>query len=138
MHGYPPGFKFTRGKPIQHSSNQVQESGLSSGMNSSHQLINPPQLSMISEQCQHLMDMLKQYPLSSPQSSAHSATGTSGYSSFLNSKYSLFFASFVNLVPSSKQQNPYWIIDTGATDHMVSCPSLLTSITAIVSTCEIT
>jgi hypothetical protein len=53
LHGYPHGFKFTRGKPSQHLANQVQEFGLSA-----HQL-NAPQLSMIFEQCQHLMDMLK-------------------------------------------------------------------------------
>jgi hypothetical protein len=83
------------------------------------------------------MDMLKQYPLPSPQSPAHfahSAIGASGYHPSLNPKYSVFFASFVNLVPPSKQQNQSWILDTGATDHMVSSPSFFTSITAIVST----
>jgi hypothetical protein len=135
LHGFPPGFKFTRGKPIQHSANQVQESGLSAHQNASqlsaHQL-NAPQLSMISEQCQHLMNILKQYSM--PQASAHSAVTASGGNPSLDPRYSVFFTSFVNMIPTSKQQNTSWIIDTGATDHMVSSPSLFTSITAIVST----
>ena len=65
LHGYPLSFKFTQGTPVQHSANQMQEFGLNA-----HQL-NSPQLSMTFEQCQHFMDMLKQYPLSSPHSSAH-------------------------------------------------------------------
>jgi hypothetical protein len=130
LHGYPPGLKFTQGKPVQHSTNQVQDFGL-------HAQQMNPQLSMISEQYKNLMDMLKQYPLPSPQSPAHfvhSAIGASGYHPSHNPKYSVFFASFVNLVPLSKQQNQSWILDTGATDHMVSSPSFFTSITAIVST----
>ncbi|XP_059436398.1 uncharacterized protein LOC132169376 [Corylus avellana] len=136
LHGYPPGFKSTRGKPIQHSANQVQDSGLHA------QQMFSPHLSMISEQYKNIMDMMKQYSLSSPQSLAqppahfaHSAVGASGYHSSLNPRYSVFSATFVNMVPSSKQHKHSWIIDTGATDHMVSSPSFFTSITAVVSTC---
>ena len=89
----------------------MQESGLNA-----HQL-NSPKLSMISEQCQHLMNMLKQCsPMSSPHSSTHSAQsaiGTPGYQTTLNPKYYVFSALFVNLVPSSIQQKHSWIIDTG-------------------------
>jgi predicted aspartyl protease len=66
--------------------------------------------------------------------SAHSIVTTSGGNPSLNPRYSVFFTSFVNMIPTSKQQNTSWIIDTGATDYMVSSPSLFTSITAIVST----
>ncbi|XP_059431677.1 uncharacterized protein LOC132165206 [Corylus avellana] len=68
VHGFPPGFKFTRSKPnfsAPHSSNQVQGTDLTKVQ----QLSNPP-LAMISEQCQQLMELLKQYPIQSPQSFA--------------------------------------------------------------------
>jgi hypothetical protein len=103
-----------------------------------HQLNNPSQLRMISEQCQQLMELLKQYPIQSPhphQSFAtNSVASTTSYLQTLNPKYFVFFASFVNIVPHLKHKINSWIIDTGATDHMISYPSLFTSITAIVST----
>jgi hypothetical protein len=69
-----------------------------------------------------------------PQAFAHSVVTASGGNPSLNPRYSVFFTSFVNMIPTLKQQNTSWIIDTSATNHMVSSPSLFTSITAIVST----
>jgi hypothetical protein len=102
VHSYPLGFKFTRNKPnkyVQHSSNQVQGTNLTKFPH----LNNPPQLIVISEQCQQLMELLKQYPIQSPQPFvANLATITLGYFKTLNPKYSVFFASFVNIVPHLK------------------------------------
>jgi hypothetical protein len=52
-------------------------------MNNHHQMSNPPQLYVIYAQCQHLMDMLKQFPTTS-QPANTSAVGNSGYNSTLN------------------------------------------------------
>jgi hypothetical protein len=79
------------------------------------------------------MDMLKQFPTTS-QPANTSAVSNSGYNSTLNPRYSIFFSAFVNIIAHSNQKNNTWILDTGATDHMISCSSLFTTITAIVST----
>jgi hypothetical protein len=134
VHGYPPGFQFTRNKPAPHSANQVQQHD-SSNFQQQQQVHHTPQLKDISEQCQHLMEMLKfcQPQSQSPYPAANSVASISGPTQFLDPKYSVFSASFVNIVPSQKQNNSSWIIDTGATDHMIGCISLFTSITATVS-----
>jgi hypothetical protein len=93
---------------------------------------NPPQLSVISTQCQHLMEMLKQFP-TTYQPVNTSTIGNSGYTPTLNPRYSVFSV-FVNIATHSNQKNNTWILDTRATDHMISCSSLFTTITAIVST----
>jgi hypothetical protein len=93
---------------------------------------NPPQISMISAQCQHLMEMLKQFPTTS-QPANTSTIGNLGYTPTLNPRY-FVFSVFVNIAAHSNQKNNTWILDTGATDHMISCSSLFTTITAIIST----
>ena len=93
---------------------------------------NPPQLFVISAQCQHLMEMLKRFPTTS-QPANTSAIGNSGYTPTPNPRYSVFSV-FVNIATHSNQKNNTWILDTGATDHMISCSSLFTTITVIVST----
>jgi hypothetical protein len=155
VHGFPPRFKFTKTKPqnqyssSQHLANQIQSSNQYSSpqysanqvqtqqphphhLNNSHSMSNPPQLSVISAQCQHLMEMLKQFPTTSQPANA-SAIGNSGYNSTLNPRYSVF-STFVNIAAHSNQKTNPLILDTGATDHMISCSSLFTTITAIVST----
>jgi hypothetical protein len=97
----------------------------------------PPQLSMISEQCQHLMEMLKHCQSSKSQQylppTANLVASISGPTQFLDPKYSVFSTSFINIVPKQKQKNDSWIIDTRATNHMISCSSIFTSITVVVS-----
>ena len=46
LHGFPPGYKFTKGKNAPHSVNQVSET-------------TAPQLPITYAQCQQLMEMLK-------------------------------------------------------------------------------
>jgi hypothetical protein len=111
VHGYPPGFQFTRNKPALHSTNQVHQHDLSNFQ----QQVHTPQLREISKQCQHLMEMLKlcQSPQSqSPSPIANSVASISGPTQFLDPKYFVFSATFVNVVPTQKQKNPSWIIDT--------------------------
>jgi hypothetical protein len=161
VHGFPLGFKFTKNKPqnqyspSHHSANQIQSANQypsphysvnqvqtqqphphhfnnSHPMNNHHQMSNPPQLSVIYAQCQHLMDMLKQFPATS-QLANTSAVGNSGYTSTLNPRYSIFSV-LVNITTHSNQKNNTWIVDTGATDQVINCSSLFTTITAIVST----
>jgi hypothetical protein len=149
VHGFPPGFKFTQNRPVPHSANQVQMQGNdlsgphSQGTNlsgphyqgtdlSGHQShasqLSSPQLSMISAQCQQLMNLLNQHQIPHPSSST-----TVGNSGILNPKHSVFSA-YVNIASHTNLKNHTWIIDTGATDHMISCSSMFTTITAIVST----
>jgi hypothetical protein len=46
-------------------------------------------------------------------------------------KYSVFHSSSI---PCSLKPENTWIIDTGASDHMISCVSLFITITTLVST----
>jgi hypothetical protein len=71
-------------------------------MNNPHQMSNPPQLSVISTQCQHLMDMLNQFPTTS-QPANNSAIGNLGYASILNPRYSVF-SIFVNIAAHLNQK----------------------------------
>jgi hypothetical protein len=51
----------------------------------------------------------------------------------LNPQYSVFSSAFLTKSPFFRSKSTPWIIDTGATDHMINCPSLFTTITAVVS-----
>jgi hypothetical protein len=92
---------------------------------------NPPQLSMISAQCLHLMDMLTQFP-TTPKVATNYVIGNSYYIHILNLRYSVF-SFFVSITVHLNQKNNTWIVDTGVTDHMISNSSLFTTITSIVS-----
>ncbi|KAF8411394.1 hypothetical protein HHK36_003943 [Tetracentron sinense] len=63
LHGFPPGYKFNKGKNISHTANQVSES-------------DSPQLPITYEQCQQLMNMFKP-PSPEMMSSAHQVSSTS-------------------------------------------------------------
>jgi hypothetical protein len=52
----------------------------------------------------------------------------------LDFKYSVFSATYLVKPHVSHSKHTSWIVDTGATDHMINCPSLFTKITAVVST----
>jgi hypothetical protein len=66
-----------------------------------------------------------------PTNQDHIFSKMSGNPFALNAKHSVFNLTFIPIKP--KPDNP-WIIDTGATDHMVCSISLFTTITAIVLT----
>jgi hypothetical protein len=143
IHGFQPSYKFNRGKNASPSVNQV--SGL-----------NTPQLPITYEQCQQLINMFKptisehdssvnQVSLSTNKESKIPMQGESitsvGDSSIiaqlstLDSKHSVFSSS-LSLTQQSSLSNPAktpWIIDTGATDHMIYSISFFTSITSVVS-----
>jgi hypothetical protein len=145
IHGFPPGYKFNRGKNAPPSVNQV------SGCNT-------PQLPITYEQCQQLINMFKP-SISEHDSSVNQVSSfatkesevsmqgenmtIAGDSSLtsdmqlyaLDSKHSVF-ASSLSLTQQSSLTNSTktsWIIDTGVTDHMICSMSLFTSITSAVS-----
>jgi hypothetical protein len=135
LHGFPPGFKFTKNKGGgTHSANQVQDSETS-----------PSPLSITPEQCQQLLALLK--PVSS-ESSANQV-GISLHQDHLfskmqgnllpslrhclNNKHSVFYSSHSFKIASTNAHRNSWIIETGATDHMVGSIHFLTTITATVS-----
>jgi hypothetical protein len=134
LHGYPPGFKFTRNKGSSHSANNVQDPD--------HQSI--PHLSITQEQCQQLLALIK--PASSDPSPAVHQVGSSSHqdhifskvtgkflSSTLNKIHYVFYSSSTFTVASKYHHKQPWIIDTGATDHMVSSIHHFTTITAVIS-----
>jgi hypothetical protein len=142
IHGFPPGFKFTKNKFSSHSANQVQELDLTE--------CSPPKLPISLEQCQQLMAFIQAQSAAQPASSngipiasAHSAaslhtqiTGPSNSGIFtLNPIHSIFSSSFSHHPFKYPSKKPPWIIDTGATDHMICSPSFFTKITVVVSTC---
>jgi hypothetical protein len=134
LHGFPPGFKFTKGNNDvdSHSANQVSESESPSIT-----------LPIIQEQIQQLFSMLKPHSegvslvnqVGSPQ--AHPVPHMSGkiLTSSNLSKFSehSVFSSIYSFQVASQLVNHLWIIDTGATDHMVCSISFLTTITATIS-----
>jgi hypothetical protein len=149
LHGYPPRFKFTKrsspggyaNKPIAHSVIHSQEE---ISNNSSQPM---PQVPFTAEQCHQLLALLKPQAESSnasanqvgmlPTNQDHlffKLTGTFAFNSVIHSKYSVFHSKFIKPTYPHNPKNSPWIIDTGATDHMVNSISSFTTITAIVST----
>jgi hypothetical protein len=138
VHGFPPDFKFTQNRPLSHSTNQVQMRGTDlsgphsqgtdlSGHQSHASQFSSPQLSMIFAQCQQLMNLLNQLQIPHP-----SSTPIVGNSGILNPKHSFFFffffSTYVNIASHSNLKNHTWIIDTRASDHMINCSSMFTTI----------
>jgi hypothetical protein len=155
LHGFPPGFKFTKNlnKPSSsHSANNVQEFDLVSVTQPQQHdpLQAVPQLTITPIQCQQLLSLLQQQFLvqqpfanmagsipttpSAPASSSSSITGSFSHFFSINPKYSVFSSISIPKFPPSTSKSTPWIIDTGATDLMINCPSLFTTITAVVST----
>jgi len=134
LHGFPPGFKFTKGKneADTHSANQVSESESPSVT-----------LPIIQEQIQQLFAMIK--PRTEGVSSVnqvgppqnHLVRHMSGkiFTSVNHSQFSQHsvFSSISSFQVASQLVNHPWIIDTGATDHMVCSISFLTTITSVIS-----
>ncbi|XP_075652458.1 uncharacterized protein LOC142622802 [Castanea sativa] len=132
--GFPPGYK-QRGRVSM--ANQVIVEGDQAQSDFTPQTASFP---FTSEQCQQLLSML----------SAHASALTSNYaiysanSALLGNSYDLFQESMplsmkhsifaVN--PSNKTAfgNETWVLDTGATDHIVHSVTLFTKITSCVAT----
>jgi hypothetical protein len=150
IHGYPTGYihgyksnknRTAAGPPSHsynpgHSAHQVEESSEN----------NPaPSLAITSEQCKQLLALI-QPKMTHSFANQTSSTSThdhifsnfagnhlSSYSVFPScSQHSVFSASHIHIMNNPSHSN-VWIIDTGATDHMVSSISFLTTITAVVS-----
>jgi len=140
IHGFPPGFKFTRNKTAGSSSsssaNQVQTT-------------DSPSMPFSQAQVQQLMTFMHNMQTNSSSSALQAGSlsnttsdrlipSTEGKpfsfvhstSLILNHKYSVFSSCHTSFSP----QPHTWIIDTGATDHMINSISLFTSITATIST----
>jgi predicted aspartyl protease len=141
LHGFPPSYKFTKSKVSSHSKNQVE---------SSDDPCLIPQLPFTRDQFHQLIALIKPAASEITQPSAHQVGVSNDHqdhlfskmtgqfcSSFfpdLNPKYSIFHPSQSFSVASGINDIKSWIIDTGATDHMVSSITLFTSITAVIST----
>jgi hypothetical protein len=140
LHGYPPGYKFTKGRNASSSANQVSESDV-------------PQIPLTSEQCQQILAMIRsKCPERHSSCSAcfdrhsrssilliwqvtHQLSSNFLQSSNLNlgDQHSVFSStSLFQIAIKNSAQYP-WIIDTGATDHMVCSISFLTTITSTIS-----
>jgi hypothetical protein len=139
LHGFPPGYK-SRGNA--HAANQVS-------------VLEEPHMPITQAQCQQLLALLSSQaslnavpppqtpPPASSQSEASSSTPhqvATASSQFLSGIYHSSFPNFIprhsvfSVQPSHRpflSQNE-WIIDTGATDHMVYSLSSFTSITSTI------
>ena len=139
---FPPGFKFNRGRNAPHLANQVPD-------------YTAHHLPITYEQCQQLMGMLKpltpeiepsanqasltnQISADLTQGDTSNLTGAGNFSasqlSFIDTKHSAFAFS-TSLLKQNSLTNSIkapWIIDTGATDHMICSISFFTSITSVI------
>lgn len=130
LHGYPPGHKFEgKNRP---SANQSVAS-----LPPTREMVNDKsQVSLSHEQYSQLMALLK--PATNPQYLTHSANNAQNIvgSSSNESIHQLSGISLCMSVFKSKSHNISdipWILDTGATDHMICSTSLFSSIQAEVS-----
>ena len=74
------------------------------------------------------MNLLNQHQIPHPSYSSYTVDNLG----ILNPEH-LVFSDYVNRASHTNLKNHTWIIDTGATDHMVSCSSMFTIITIVVS-----
>ena len=140
IHGFPPGFKFTRTKPpfnSTSSANQVQS------------IENQPPFPFSQAQCQQLMEFIQQNNLANSNTpSIHQvgsitnddhlfvkASGNSSVSSFLDPNHYVLSSCHASMLSRVFEfsQTQTWIINTWVTDHMISSISMYTTITAMVS-----
>lgn len=130
LHGYPPGHKFEgKNRP---SANQFVAS-----LPPAQEMVNDKsQVSLSHKQYSQLMTLLK--PATNPQYLTYSANNAQNIvgSSSNESIHQLSGISLCMSVFKSKSHNISdipWILDTGATDHMICSASLFSSIQAEVS-----
>uniref|UniRef100_A0A2N9IE43 Retrovirus-related Pol polyprotein from transposon TNT 1-94-like beta-barrel domain-containing protein n=1 Tax=Fagus sylvatica TaxID=28930 RepID=A0A2N9IE43_FAGSY len=150
LHGYPPGYKPKGKSPMVHRVS-LNNFGTSAAVTDE---MSQFQVSQIQSQCQQLLVALNTKPLEllTPNASyqvmanttlssplpTHSISSASLYPSIYNSQtftpnlsHSIFASNLI--FPTSMSANS-WVIDTGATDHMVHSLSYLSTITSMVNT----
>ena len=155
VHGYPLGYRTKEKGPM---ANQVSHNTPGSNAMTVNEEISPFQLSQLQAQCQQILALLNTKPLpsntaetsnpnvtyqalaniaSSSSLLVHSMSGSFLYKSLClpnNFTPNLSHSVFVFNVKFPKAVNEnLWIIDTGATDHMVHSLSCLTTITSVVN-----
>jgi hypothetical protein len=136
LHGFPPGFKFTKGQPTaeHHSAHQVSKADSSTDA-----------LPIIQEQIQQLFAFIKsnnpdvvssvnQVTVPSNRLVASMSSNLFTCSTSLhNYSHHSVFSSISTFQVASRLVNQSWIIDTGTTDHMVCSLSFFTTISATTS-----
>jgi hypothetical protein len=151
LHGYPPGYK-TRGKAPA-VANQTSLSGFGSNAHVSSDEISPLQLSQVQAQCEQLLALINSKNLTNTvlnityhQPTANTASSsTFPASSMTGIHFCASLCSNPTFTPNlshsvlsshttshSTIKHNSWILDTGATDHMVHSLSCFTSITSII------
>lgn len=138
LHGFPPGFVFTKSKGCLPTANQANSASSQLSQDLSQLTITP-------EHCHQILSMLKPQlqaytstttRLAKPQSSVNQVSGfhLDANASALPST-SAFSGNVVSHLNSINSTPPMtsWIIDMGATDHMVCSLSLLSTITATIN-----
>jgi hypothetical protein len=158
LHGYPPGFKSNKPKVPFSSAHQVQGSHLESEFQNSQNNqsiqshLQAPSLSFTQTQCEQLLALLKpsnpdnhasalqvgnnsvnQDNIFSTMSGIHNFSSNS-FDFFSHSVFSVIHSQIFQVASSHSHDHNQWIIDNGATNHMVGSISFLTTITAVVST----
>jgi hypothetical protein len=126
LHGYPFGFKFTRRLPPSSAHSVFQNIEVLPKISPS-----APQLQITLEQCQTLFGISAnqssscfRQPRSLTTNQDHLFSKMIGNPFALNVKHFVFHFTFI---PFSRKLENTWIVDTGATDHMISCISLFTT-----------
>lgn len=135
LHGFPPGFKFTKNRNASaHVASTDQEDQ------------STPVLSILQEQCQNLISSLQSQNFMSNPVLINQVSASQPNSLLISNFSGKIIADLPHL---SSLHIPYvqhtschsttcssfsnsWILNTGATDHMVSSISLLTTITSCV------
>ena len=142
LHGYPPGYN-SKGKNAK--ANQVAGPDFGAKFRVVESVSVPVQQSFPSqafsftvEQCQRILAMIggsssSQGNMATPEvvpiAMANSVTATTPLAgTFFNLKHSVFVAKVVNRNAFSCNT---WVLDTGATDHIICSVSLLTFVTAL-------
>lgn len=136
LHGYPLDTSSQKGLfPSVHSVTQIQE-------DSNSEFSQIPQLSITAKQCQKLMEFLQtnHHQASTnqvgylPTNQDHIFSKMLGNISqhfVLNVQYFVFHSNYIPNIHKLDPNDSRWIVDTSATDHMISCVSLFTTITAV-------
>uniref|UniRef100_A0A2N9IF64 Integrase catalytic domain-containing protein n=1 Tax=Fagus sylvatica TaxID=28930 RepID=A0A2N9IF64_FAGSY len=153
LHGFPPGYK-TRGKAPA-VANQTSLSAFGSNAHASAEEISPLQLSQVQAQCEQLLALINNKTLTNSvpnvSNGHHQATVNAASSSTFpissmtgipfcasicsnpvftpNLSHSVFSS---HTTPHSSIKQNSWILDTGATDHMVHSLSCFTTVTSII------
>jgi hypothetical protein len=156
LHGYPPGYRSKGKGPV---ANQVSLNNFGTNATAMIDEMSPFQITQIQTQCQQLFATLNTKALPSPTSEPSSSNAP--YQAMANTTFSPsslpshsvsgnplyhsicspigFTPNFSHSVFSSNVKLPMvvnenlWVIDTGATNHMVHSLSCLTTITSTVN-----